>query len=201
MLLHAVLCVWNEEDIIESTVRHAFAQGCTRVYLVDNGSTDATVSRGTACGAQPAASFHTDVFDEVRKIMHINATIEAMNRQSDEDSQWWLIVDADEFPDIDGPGRIIDFLRAAPPDIRAVHGVLHDHIPTHPPHHSRLRHPADTMPLARKTSTGKVPLLRFTTGANRTFFRRGRALVSGRGRRDSRAARRADYPSLPLSGL
>ena len=40
--LYAIICTWNEEDIIASTVRHAFAQGCDKVFVVDNGSTDAT---------------------------------------------------------------------------------------------------------------------------------------------------------------
>ena len=42
MILNAVICVWNEEDIIESTVKHAFSQGCSNVFIVDNGSTDKT---------------------------------------------------------------------------------------------------------------------------------------------------------------
>ena len=35
-MLYCILCVWNEEDIIASTVRHAYAQGCDRVFIIDN---------------------------------------------------------------------------------------------------------------------------------------------------------------------
>ena len=34
---------WMDGDIIEATVRNAFAQGVERVYVIDNGSDDETV--------------------------------------------------------------------------------------------------------------------------------------------------------------
>ena len=164
MLLNAVMCVWNEEDVIESTVRHAFAQGCSQVYVIDNDSTDNTARRAVEAGAKLAASFHSDTFDEVQKIAHINALVEHCNSTMEQDSTWWLFLDADEFPDVDGPLRIIDMLKTLPAEFRAVHGFLHNHIPTHPPYHTRGFHPADTMPLVKKTSIAKVPLLRYDRG-------------------------------------
>jgi hypothetical protein len=47
----AVLGTWMEEDVVEATVRNAFAQGVEAVYLVDNASTDATVEWAVAAGA------------------------------------------------------------------------------------------------------------------------------------------------------
>ena len=55
----AVLGTWMEEDIVEATVRNAFAQGVEAVYLVDNASTDATVERALSAGATLAESFAT----------------------------------------------------------------------------------------------------------------------------------------------
>ena len=41
----AIIKSWMEEDIIEATVRNLFVQGVDAVYLVDQASTDSTVSR------------------------------------------------------------------------------------------------------------------------------------------------------------
>ena len=59
----AVIKTWMDEDIIEATVRNAVAQGAEAVFLVDNGSTDATVTRAQAAGAVVADSYETDVFE------------------------------------------------------------------------------------------------------------------------------------------
>jgi hypothetical protein len=165
MELNAILCVWNEEDIIESTIRHAFAQGCANVFIIDNGSTDTTVEIATNAGAILVASFESRYFDEIQKISHLNTAVRRYNAQSPEEHVWWLYVDADEFPNIDYNISLLGFLRALDPSIRAVHGHLFEHFPTHPPWHVSGRHPADYMPLACKSQTAKIPLLRYDKGA------------------------------------
>ncbi len=177
MQLNAILCLWNEEDIIASTVRHAFAQGCANVCFVDNGSTDDTVRVAQEAGARLVASFRTDVFDESKKVHYLNAAVEALNRASPHDVNWWLYIDADEFPDlgvspdsasysIPGPAMTLrDFVAGLPPSVGAVHGYMHDHLPTHRPHFVPGYHPADFMPLCVNTGVGKVPLLRYVQGA------------------------------------
>jgi glycosyltransferase involved in cell wall biosynthesis len=161
MLLNAILCVWNEEDIIESTVKHAFAQGCSHVYIIDNASTDRTVELAKKAGAILADSFESKYFDEIQKIAYLNTIVRNYNAQSDEDHIWWLYLDADEFPNIDCKIRLADFLASLDPSVRAVHGYLFEHLPTHPPYHVPGRHPADFMPLAVKSRTSKIPLLRY----------------------------------------
>ncbi len=47
-LLFAVVKTWMDEDIIEATVRNAFAQGVDCVFLVDNASTDSTLDRAAS---------------------------------------------------------------------------------------------------------------------------------------------------------
>ncbi|WP_353119280.1 glycosyltransferase family 2 protein [Nitratidesulfovibrio sp.] len=164
MQLNAILCLWNEEDIIASTVRHAFAQGCANVCFVDNGSTDATVRVAQDAGARLVATFRTDVFDESKKVHYLNAAVEALNRASPHDVNWWLYIDGDEFPDLGTGMPLRDFVAGLPDDTGAVHGYMHDHLPTHRPYFASGYHPADFMPLCVNTGVGKVPLLRYVRG-------------------------------------
>jgi glycosyltransferase involved in cell wall biosynthesis len=102
MLLNAVMCVWNEEDIIESSVKHLFAQGCSNVFIIDNESSDKTVDIAVNAGAKLAAKFKSKYFNEYEKIAYLNATVKNFNEQSNEDQRCWLYVFADEFPNIEG---------------------------------------------------------------------------------------------------
>ena len=79
MLLNAVMCVWNEEDVIAATVRHAFAQGCSAVYIVDNGSEDGTVAAAQEAGAVLAASFKSKYFNEDLKVTYLNEVVRRWN--------------------------------------------------------------------------------------------------------------------------
>ena len=164
MLLNAVMCVWNEEDVIAATVRHAFAQGCANVFVVDNASTDGTAAAATDAGAVLAASFDSKYFNEDLKVTYLNEVVRRWNEQHAPESVWWLFVDADEFPAPEGGLRLLDFLGQLDPAIRGVQGYLFNHLPTHPPYLAPGRHPADCMPLCSKTSGSKVPLLRYDKG-------------------------------------
>ena len=161
MILNAVMCVWNEEDIIESTIKHAFAQGCSNVFIVDNDSTDETVNIAISAGAILADSFKSDFFNEFEKIAYLNTVVKNYNEVSNEDYIWWLYIDADEFPNIDCTLRIIDVLKLLDPSVRAIHGYMFDHIPTHAPYNISGYHPADFMQVAKKSDTCKIPLLRY----------------------------------------
>ena len=173
MSMNAVMCVWNEEDIIESTVKHAFAQGCSNVFIIDNNSTDKTVDIAVNAGAILASSFDNEYFNEYEKIAHLNTVVKKYNESSDEDYTWWLYIDADEFPNIDCELRIIDFLKLLDPSIRAVHGYMFDHIPTHAPYNVTGYHPADFMQIANKTSTVKIPLIRYDKGKQHFYSASG----------------------------
>jgi len=164
MLMNAVICVWNEEDIIESTVKHALAQGCSNVFIVDNNSTDKTVNTAINAGAILADSFGSEYFNEYQKIAYLNTVVKKYNESCKEDYIWWLYIDADEFPNIDCELRIIDFIKLLDPSIKAVHGYMFNHIPTHAPYNISGYHPADFMQLANKTNTTKIPLIRYDKG-------------------------------------
>src|SRR5215208_6033762 len=62
--LFAVLGTWTEADIVEATVANARVQGCERVYVVDNGSSDDTVEKARSAGAILARRFATVRYDE-----------------------------------------------------------------------------------------------------------------------------------------
>src|SRR5580704_571314 len=64
--LFAIVGTWCEEDVIEATVHNAFAQGCERVFIVDNASPDDTLKRAVAAGAEIARVYPTDYYDESR---------------------------------------------------------------------------------------------------------------------------------------
>lgn len=164
MLLNAVLCVWNEEDVIAATVRHAFAQGCSNVFIVDNASEDGTVSAAVEAGAVLAASFGSKYFNEDLKVTYLNEVVRRWNAQHAPEQVWWLFADADEFPALDCGLRLADFLDQLDPAVRGVHGHLYNHWPTHQPYLAAGRHPADFMPLCDGAGGGKLPLLRYDRG-------------------------------------
>lgn len=161
MILNAIMCVWKEEDIIESTVKHAFAQGCSNVFIVDNASPDNTVENAVKAGAILADSFESKYFDEIEKITHMNTVVRDYNEQSNEEQIWWLYLDDDEFPNIDCDLTILEFLKQLSPAVRAVQGYFYNHIPTHQPYYVSGYHPTDFMQLSTKTYIQKIPLLRY----------------------------------------
>jgi glycosyltransferase involved in cell wall biosynthesis len=160
MLLNAVMCVWNEEDIIEATVKHLFAQGCSNVFIIDNDSTDNTVKNAVNAGAVLAVKFRTKYFDEDQKVAHLNATVKYINDTMQDDKIWWLYIDADEFPNIEGD-VLVKYINMLGDDIGAVHGYHFNHMPTHQPYYVQGYHPADFQPLCIKNSTSKIPLIRY----------------------------------------
>ena len=83
MLLNAVLCVWNEGDVIAATVRHALAQGCSNVFIVDNASSDNTVAAAVEAGAVLAASFDSKYFNEDLNVTYLNEVVRRWNVQHD----------------------------------------------------------------------------------------------------------------------
>ena len=169
MKFYAALFVWNEEDIIGATVRNIYAQGADKVFIIDNGSTDATVKQALAAGARLAHTLDTGFFDEKVKYTTLNAVISAINAQSGEERIWWMIVDADEFPDSRLPVTIREFLASRPGDVRLVPADVMNHAPTHPPYYAPGYHPIDFQPLIVSKDAQKLPLLRYDKGTPHIF--------------------------------
>ena len=95
--LFAVLGTWMEADIVADSVRNALTQGCERVYLVDNGSTDDTVEVAVGQGAILAHSFVTEHYDEHLRLHYMNKVVSEVSASEADDHIWWLFLDADEF--------------------------------------------------------------------------------------------------------
>jgi Glycosyltransferases involved in cell wall biogenesis len=159
--VYAIACTWNEEDIIASTVQHAFTQGCDAVFIVDNGSTDETVARAVNAGATHHTTFITRYFNEDSKIMALNSAISELNAHHRHEQAWWLIIDADEFPSAPGYESLRDFIQKQPPAVRAVESRMINHEPTHHPYFWEGFHPIDFQPWGWLDKVTKYQLLRY----------------------------------------
>ena len=113
-------------------------------------------------GGSLYAEFHSNSFDETLKTLYINQAATTLNAASPDPHNWWLYIDADEFPDFNNGKTIAETISAFSPDVRAVGGYLCEHWPTHVPYYINRLHPMDFMPVARVhgEKIWKFPLLR-----------------------------------------
>jgi glycosyltransferase involved in cell wall biosynthesis len=146
----AVLGTWMEEDIVEATVRNAFAQGVDAVYLVDNASTDATVERAVAAGATVAEIFATPEYQERVRILFMNGVVARVSLAADAAHAWWLWLDADEFPEGPDGMTIADYLRTVDQDCRLVGSTYYNHFPGPRPAYLPGFHPLEFQPLCER---------------------------------------------------
>jgi glycosyltransferase involved in cell wall biosynthesis len=146
----AVLGTWMEQDVVEATVRNAFAQGVEAVYLVDNASTDATVERALSAGATLAQTFKTRVYEEHVRILFMNSVVARQSLASGADHVWWLWLDADEFPEGPGDMTIAQYLRTLDRRFRLVGSTFYNHYPDSKPEYISGFHPVDFQPLCER---------------------------------------------------
>jgi hypothetical protein len=143
----AVLGTWMEEDIVEATVRNAFAQGAEAVYLVDNASTDATVARALSAGATLAESYDTEQYQERVRILLMNAVVARQSQLSGAAHVWWLWLDGDEFPEGPDGMSIAEYLATLDRRFRLVGSTYYNHFPTTKPEYVPGFHPVDFQPM------------------------------------------------------
>jgi hypothetical protein len=150
--LYAIVVTWMEADVIESTVRNAFTQGCERVILVDNDSPDDTVAAAIAAGGELGTSFSTPQLDEILKIRLLNETVARVSEASPHDHIWWLWLDADEF--VHGPGgtTVGEMVTALDRRFRIVGTRYFNHFPDRRPEHLGGLHPLDFQPSCEERS-------------------------------------------------
>lgn len=148
--LFAILAVWCEEDIIASTVFNAFAQGCERVFIIDNDSPDGTVAAAIAAGAEVVTVYQTAYHDDARRMAEIRAAMEEISPTVDSDHVWWLTCDADEFPH--GPAGLTlrEYLSGLDRRFRVVGARVFNHYPSGELAHVPGRHPLDYQPLCQE---------------------------------------------------
>jgi len=152
----AVLGTWMEEDVVEATVRNAFAQGVEAVYVVDNASTDATVEQAVGAGATFVESFHTKLYEERIRILLMNGVVARMSLASGADHVWWLWLDADEFPEGPAGMTIVEYLRTLDRRFRLVGSTYYNHFPTEKPEYIPGFHPIDFQPMCERYTSKHV---------------------------------------------
>jgi hypothetical protein len=177
--LFAIIGAWMEEDVIGATVANAFAQGCERVYLVDNDSRDGTVREAVAAGAELAEVFATEQYDEVLRLDIMNGVVRRVSEESGSEHVWWLWLDADEFPHGPRGLTVREFLEPLDAQFRIVGARFINHFPDRVPAYVPGFHPLDFQPLCEEHRLGcalkhrKHPLQRFDRG--------GKPIISDRG--------------------
>jgi Glycosyl transferase family 2 len=164
-----IVGTWMEEDIIEASVRNAFHQGCQKVFLVDNCSSDQTVKNALASGATLAHSYRTNSYDEPLRIALMNAVMEDVTEREGGTHTWWLWFDADEFPHGPGGKPLSQYLASLDARYRVVGTRYFHHFPSEYPHYVTPYHPIQFQPLCyeqRKGACGhrKHPLIRLDRG-------------------------------------
>lgn len=144
--LVAVIGTWNEVDVIGSCVANARLQGCERVLLVDNASTDGTVAAAEEAGAEVARVFETPRWDERRRVDIMTEVAREAVAAVGSASVWVLFLDADEFPTGTKGRTIRSVVDSLPPTIRVVGSRAVDHYPERPEGFRPGTHPVDVAP-------------------------------------------------------
>ena len=169
MLFNAISFVWNEEDIIESSILNALCQGCDNVFIIDNGSTDSTIQKAVNAGAKFVTSIKTRYFDEREKICQLNSFVKYYNSLNIDDIIWWMYFDADEFISTHNELSLKELIMHLDKQIKAIKGYFYDHIPSYPPYNIERFHPIDFMPDCKISSTYKIPIIKYTNGDKHIF--------------------------------
>jgi hypothetical protein len=177
-----------EEDVIGATVANAFAQGCERVYLVDNDSPDGTVREAVAAGAVLAKVFSTEQYDEVLRLEIMNRIVREVSEESGAEHVWWLWLDADEFPH--GPRGITvrEFLEPLDRRFRIVGARFINHFPDREPAYVPGFHPLDFQPLCEEHVVGCA--LKHRKHSLQRFDRGGAPIICDRGFHQATSAER-----------
>lgn len=128
--LRAVISTWHEGDIIATTVRNAFDQGCDAVHVLDDGSPDDTVERAAAAGATVEEVGTSDRYDPGARVRRGRALVEQVSRASGDPHVWWLHVDADELPEGPDGSTIRQLLDGLDRSHRIVGSDTVNHYPT-----------------------------------------------------------------------
>lgn len=144
-VIYAIISTWNDFDVIGATVRNCFAQGCQKVFLLDNASTDNTVEVAVAAGAHVARIYETDHYDDDWRITLQNQIIRDETERSGLDDLWWFALDSDEFPIGADGSRVEDLLTGIPGNIRVVGSNFIDLYPTREYPYENNCHPATKM--------------------------------------------------------
>lgn len=155
--LVAVVSTWNDGDIIGATVRNCFAQGCSRVMLLDNASQDDSKAEAVAAGAEIGEVYHTEFYDDDLRIRKQNLLAKRMVEESSFRTCWVLSLDADEFLHGDNGETVIETLRQIRNEPRIVGSYCVDLCPDSRDGYLPNTHPALVMSKGIFRRTGSCP--------------------------------------------
>lgn len=153
----AILGTWMEGDVVAATVQNVLAQGCERVYLVDNASPDDTVAAARSAGAILARSFASDSYDETLRIRLMNEVVREVSDTTSADHVWWLWLDADEFHHGPGGQTLRAYLETIDRCFRIVGARVLNHFPHRKPEYLPGFHPLEFQPLCEELEVGHCP--------------------------------------------
>lgn len=180
--LYALISTWQEADIIEAAVKNCLAEGCDRVYLLDNASEDNTVELGVAAGAEVAEIYQTEFYRDSLRIRLANRFMKRVTEEEKNAELWWMCLDCDEMPTT-AQRTIKESLERLASECNTVGALSLDHFPSSQPANIPGKHPAHLQPLGwlRKYPPSTVcprghwkhPLLKTTNGDWWAIFSRG----------------------------
>jgi hypothetical protein len=195
--LFAVLGTWMESDIVAATINNALTQGCERVYLIDNGSTDDTIKIARQEGAILAREFRTDRYDENLRLQHMNDVVREVSEAEGDQHIWWQFLDADEFPHGPSGMTIGEYLKTLDQRFRIVGARFFDHYPTSSPHYVPGRHPLDYQPLCEELAYPMCPA-RHRKHPLQRYDRNGPRIECTNGFHSARCAESLSEPEQPV---
>lgn len=92
----AIMPVYNEEDIVQSTIQHLVANGI-HIYLLDNWSTDDTVALAAETAGSHLVGHERFPRDAASDTFDLSLLLERVERIAEElDADWLVLNDADE---------------------------------------------------------------------------------------------------------
>ena len=150
----AVAMVRNEQDVIAESVQHLLDQGVSRVVVMDNGSTDATMSALRAIGDERLllGRDHETGYYQAAKMTLLSRWAGRWG------AEWVVPFDADEFWSAPG-GSLVEHLATCPADVARAR--IHNAFPTDEPDRWRLERNADAL---RKVAFRPHPLATLNPG-------------------------------------
>lgn len=154
----AIVKTWMDEDVIDATVRNARVQGAEEVFVVDNASADATVSRAQGAGAVIAEVFDTPAFDGPMAQTLMNAVVARESLRTGDDHVWWLYLDSDEFPEGPHGTTVADYLAGLDRRFRVVGSSCFNHLPTAKPEYIPGFHPIEFQPVCYEFRPSWAPM-------------------------------------------
>jgi len=181
MGLYAIICTWQDEDIIGAAVSSAMAHGCDKVLVLDNGSQDQTREEATNAGADDVRSYETPFYQEELRIQLANRWAKYLVTTQQRAEFWIVLLDADEFLQVPGGRTLRDYLMKLETTVRTVGFASIDLYPTSSPAYVAGLHPADCMdhawirrsPPFCRVPHWKHPLICYRNGVYDACFSRG----------------------------